>query len=134
MKIETTEERSAIEKLILSYSSAFNAAEISKAAALYTHDGILMPNNAPLAQGQEQLKATFDFLFKSFEINIQYIIDEILISGEYAHARTNSKVNTVIKASGEHISLENKELFVFRNHQGEWKISHYIFNNTKIIK
>lgn len=134
MKIETTEERSAIEKLIFSYSSAFNAAEISKTAALYTHDGILMPNNAPLAQGQEQLKATFDFLFRTFQINIQYVIDEILISGDYAYVRTNSTVNTVITASSEHISLENKELFVLRHHQGEWKISHYIFNNTKVIK
>ncbi|SEW38837.1 conserved hypothetical protein [Chitinophaga sp. YR573] len=132
--MQTTEEQIAIEKLILSYSDAFNATNIAKTVAIYTPDGVLMPNNGPLVQGTEQLTASFEFLLKTFQIQVRYIIDEIIVSGEYAFVRTNSNVDTHVKSSGEDISLKNKELFVLRKHLGEWKISHYIFNNTSAIK
>lgn len=131
--METTKEQSAIEKLIFSYSDAFNAKDLLKTVALYEQDGILMPNNSPLAQGTEQLTASFEFLFKNAQINIQYIIDEVMISGEYAFARTNSKVETII-GGADKILLDNKELFVLRNQNDEWKISRYIFNNTKTTR
>jgi ketosteroid isomerase-like protein len=132
--METNQEQSAIEKLIFSYSDAFNAADISNIVASFTPDGVNMPNNGPLAQGTEQLTKAFGFLLSMAQIHIQYRIDEILISGEYAYARTNSTVNTIVKASGDNILLENKELFVLRNENCGWKIYHYIFNNTKTIK
>ena len=132
--MKTTEEQSAIEKLIFSYRDAFNAEDITETVASFASDGINMPNNAPLAKGTEQLTAAFEALLKTFQINVQYFIDEVVISGEYAYARTNSKVKTIIKASGEQIFLENKELFLLRKHDREWKISHYIFNNSKIAR
>ncbi|PUZ24947.1 hypothetical protein DCC81_11560 [Chitinophaga parva] len=132
--METRQEQSAIEKLIFSFSDAFNATDISKTVASFTSDGVNMPNNGPAAKGTEQLTKAFEVLFNFADINIQYVIDEINISGEYAFARTNSKVTTLVKTSGDQIFLENKELFVLRNQRGEWKISHYIFNNTKTTK
>ena len=132
--MEKTQEQSAIEKLIFSFSDAFNAADISKIVASFTPGGINMPNNGPLAQGTEQLSKAFGFLLNMAQIHIQYLIDEIIVTGEYAYARTNSTVKTIVKASGENILLENKELFVLRNDNGEWKIAHYIFNNTKTTK
>ena len=129
--METNQERSAVEKLIFSFGDAFNAADIAKTVASFTPAGINMPNNGPLAQGTEQLTKAFGSLWSMAHIHIQYRVDEINITGEYAYARTNSTVKTVVKASGENILLENKELFVLRNDHGEWKISHYVFNNTK---
>jgi len=129
--MDTTIDRSAIEKLIFFYSEAFNAKDISQAVALYVQDGILMPADAPLAKGHEQIKGTFEFLLKTFNINVEFVIEEVIISGDYAFARTNSKVRTAVLANGETISLENKELFVLHKIAGQWKISHYIFNNTK---
>jgi ketosteroid isomerase-like protein len=132
--METQQERSAIEQSIFSFSDAFNATDIPKIVASFTPDGINMPNNAPAAQGVEQLTKAFGFLFSMAKINIGYTVDEIILNGDYAFARTNSKVDTVVKASGEQILLENKEVFLFRNQNGSWKISHYIFNNTKTGK
>jgi len=132
--MQPTEEQIAIEKLILSYSDAFNATDIAKTVAIYTPDGVLMPNNSPIVQGTEQLTASFEFLLKTFQITVRYAIDEITVSGEYAFVRTNSNVETHVKSSGENISLKNKEMFILRKHLGEWKISHYIFNNTSATK
>ncbi len=129
--MDTVIDRSVIEKLILFYSEAFNAKDISQTVALYAQDGILMPADAPLAKGHEQIKSTFEFLLKTFNINIEFVVDEVVISGDYAFARTNSKVRTTVLANGETVSLENKELFVLHKIGGQWKISHYIFNNTR---
>jgi uncharacterized protein (TIGR02246 family) len=132
--METNQERSAIEKLIFSYSNAFNAADISEIVSSFTSDGINMPNNGPSARGTEQLSKAFGFLLRMAQIHIQYLIDEINVTGDYAYVRTNSTVKTIVKASGDQILLENKELFLLRNNNGEWKITHYIFNNTKTTK
>lgn len=67
-KMNTTTEKSAIEKLINSYCDALNASDVSKVLALYTQDAVFMPNNAPSAVGQEQVKGlmnTFLALSKS---------------------------------------------------------------------
>jgi ketosteroid isomerase-like protein len=128
--MHATADKLSIEKLIFAYSDAFNAADISGTMAVYAADGVLMPQGAPAAIGAEQLKATFGFLFSKFRIRIDYVIDEIIIHGDYAYARTNSRVKTVVVASGDVIALDNKELFVVRKIDGQWKISHYIFNNT----
>ncbi|SDD99546.1 conserved hypothetical protein [Mucilaginibacter pineti] len=132
--MDTQSEQTAIEKLIFSFSDAFNAADISKTVASFTPDGINMPNTAPAAKGTEQLTTAFGLLFGSAQINIKYVIDEISVIGEHAFARTNSTVNTLIKATGDKLLLENKELFLLRKQDGEWKISHYIFNNTKTTR
>jgi ketosteroid isomerase-like protein len=130
--MNTTVEKSAIEKLIFSYQGAFNAEEILKTVACYEEDGILMPQGAPSAKGPEQLKATFGFLLKTFKINVEYVIDEVIVNGDYAYARTNSKVKTIVRASEKTIFEDNKELFVLHKLNDQWKISHYIFNNNKM--
>ncbi len=130
--MDTTAENLAIEKLLSDYGEALNASDVSKTVALFTRDGILMPNGAPLAKGQEQLKAAYEALYKAFQLNVEYVTDEVIVNGDYAYARTNSRGNTLIHATGETISVENKELFVLRKDNGQWKISHYIFNNNKM--
>lgn len=133
--METHQEQNlAIENLIFSFGAAFNAADVSKTVASFTYDGTNMTNNGPSAQGTENLTKAFAHLFSMAEINIKYDIDEVLANGETAFARTNSKVTTIFKSNGAQVFLENKELFILRRQNGEWKISHYIFNNTKITK
>jgi len=132
IQMNTTAEDSAIKKLLSTYGDALNASDVSKIVALYTQDGIIMPNGAPLSKGQEQLKATYEALYKAFKLNVEYLTDEVIVNGDYAYARTNSRGNTIIRANGETIPVENKELFVLQKDNGQWKISHYMFNNNKM--
>ena len=91
-----------------------------------------MPNGAPLSKGQEQLKSTYEGLYKTFKLNVEYHTDEVIVNDDYAYARTNSKGSTLIRATGENIPVDNKELFMLQKENGQWKISHYIFNNNKM--
>lgn len=129
--MEQSTEKSAIEKLLFSYRDALNASDINKVLPLYTNDGVFMPSNAPSAIGQEQIKGSYEFVFKTIQLNIEFYIDEIVVNGDYAFARTTSKGTTLIHANGQTVAEENRELFVLQKIKGQWKISRYMFNKMK---
>ena len=130
-KMEPTTEKTAIEKLLFSYRDALNVSDVNKVLPLYTADGVFMPSNAPSAIGQEQVKASYEFVFKTIQLKIEFFIDEIVINGDYAFARTTSKGTTLIHANGQTVPEENRELFVLQKISGQWKISRYMFNKMK---
>jgi len=130
-KMETPSEKAAIEKLLFSYRDALNASDVNKVLALYTNDGIFMPSSAPTAIGKEQLKNSYEYVFKNIKLNIEFFVDEIQVNGNEAFVRTISKGTTLIHANGETVSEENRELFVLEKENGEWKISRYMFNKMK---
>src|SRR6266513_5562656 len=103
-----TKEQSAIEQLLISYRDALNASDPSKVLPLYTKDGVFMPTNAPTAKGQEQLKGSYEFVFKTMKIHIEFFIEEIVVSGGYAYAVIHSKGNALINANVQTISEENR--------------------------
>ena len=129
--MEQTTEKTAIEKLLFSYRDALNTSEVNKVLPLYTNDGVFMPSNAPSAIGQEQVKAAYDFVFSQIQLNIEFYIDEIVVNGDYAFARTTSKGTTLIHANKQTVAEENRELFVLQKTKGQWKISRYMFNKMK---
>ncbi|MDX2190895.1 MAG: SgcJ/EcaC family oxidoreductase [Bacteroidota bacterium] len=129
--MEQSNEKSAIEKLLFSYRNALNASDVNKVLPLYTKDGVFMPSNAPSAIGQEQIKGSYEFVFKTIQLNIEFFIDEIVVNGDYAFARTTSKGTTLIHANGQTVPEENRELFVLQKTNGQWKISRYMFNKMK---
>jgi len=128
---KSAKEKSAIEKLILSFPESLKEADISKVLLLFTSDAIVMGNNAPTVKGSEQIKGLFENVFKKMTIDVTYTIDEIVINGDYAYVRTNSKGNNVVKANGENMPVNNRELFLLHKDTGEWKITHYMGNSNK---
>ena len=129
--METTPEKSAIEKLIFSYQDALNASDVSNVIELYTKNGVLMPNTAPTADGVGQIKGTYQYVFDNFSYTLQFSIIEIEVSGNYAFARSTSKGSVTIKASGQTVPDENKELFVLEKKDSKWKIARYMYNKSK---
>ena len=126
-----SKEKLAIEKLLFSYRDALNSSDVNKVLPLYTNDGVFMPSNAPSAIGQEQVKVSYEFVFSQIRLNIEFYVDEIVVNGDYAFARTTSKGKTLIRANGETVPEENRELFVLQKTNGQWKISRYMFNKMK---
>ncbi|MEZ4903908.1 MAG: SgcJ/EcaC family oxidoreductase [Spirosomataceae bacterium] len=129
--MEQTTEKVAIEKLLFSYRDALNTSDVSNVLPLYTNDGVFMPSNAPSAIGQEQVKASYEYVFKTIQLNIEFFIDEIVVNGDYAFARTTSKGTTLIHENGQTVPEENRELFVLQKTGGQWKIARYMFNKMK---
>ncbi len=116
-----TTEKQSIEKMLFSYRDALNASDVSQVLPLYTQDGVFMPSNGPSAIGKEQIKGSYEFVFKTIQLHIEFFIDEIIVNGDYAFARTTSKGTTLIHANGQTVPEENRELFVLQKENGEWK-------------
>ncbi|MNR53085.1 hypothetical protein D3C85_1730340 [compost metagenome] len=71
-------------------------------------------------------------MFKNLQLNIKFQIDEIVVLNEgNAFARTVSRGTQLIHATGIKGEEENRELFVLRKEDGEWKIARYIFNKMQ---
>ena len=120
-----------IEAVLITYKEALNSSDAEKAASLYTKDGIFMPLGAPSAIGSEKIKGAYEFVFSNIQLNIEFYIEEIAVENKFAFAVTSSKGSTLIHATKETIAEENRELFIFENDKGVWKIARYIFNKTK---
>jgi len=124
-------EKQEIKNLLFVYRDALNASDVSKVIPLYTEDGIFMPSGAPTSIGTEQVKGAYEFVFSNIKLSIEFYIDEIIVNGEYAFARTISKGTTLIRATEETVPEENRELFVLKKENGSWKIDRYMFNKMK---
>lgn len=124
-------QKADIEKLIYAYRDALNASDVNRVVALYTPDGVLLPNAAPTAVGMDQVKGTYQYVFDNFKYNLDFTIGEIVINGNTAFVRSTSKGSFVSKASGATVPDENRELFVFEKVKGQWKIARYMYNKTR---
>jgi uncharacterized protein (TIGR02246 family) len=123
--------KAAIEKVITAYRDALKEANAGKVVALYPKDAVLMPPGAPTALGQEQVKATYEYVFKAIKLDINFTIDDISVNGNNAVVRSTSKGTALVNANGQSAPEENRELFVFQKVGGQWKIARYMYNKTK---
>ena len=123
--------KSEIENLIQDYQKALNASDVNSVVSLYTQDAVLIPNAAPTADGLEQIKQTYEYVFDNFSFNLDFDMLEIEVIGKKAYARSTSKGNLTIKANGETVPDENRELFIFEKQNGNWKIARYMYNKSK---
>lgn len=124
-------EKGKIEHLLKEYQKSLNKADAKFVQSLYLNDGIFMPSGAPSAVGAEEILKSYEYLFSQVKLNIEFFIDEILVEEDFAYATTGSQGTAIIQATGNKVTEENRELFVFEKVEGEWKIARYMFNKTK---
>ena len=124
------EDQTQIAALLDRYETALNASDVDAVLELYAPDGVFMPSSAPTAEGADQVRASYEFVFSTIQLAIGFSIDEIEVHGDLAFARTGSTGTVRILADGTSAPEENRELFIFEKQRGEWKIARYMFNKT----
>ena len=122
------EERVVIETMLTNYEKALNASDVEAVLKLYAEDGVFMPSGAPTATGAVELRGAYEHVFATIKLDIRFTIDEVVVDGDFAFARTVSRGKVTILADEVTAPEENRELFVFRKREGEWRIARYIFN------
>jgi len=125
------QEKQKIETLLSEYQKSLNTSDAKLAQSLYTKDGIFMPTEAPSGIGSEGILKSYEYVFSQIQLNIEFFIEEIQVEGDMAFAVTSSKGTTLIRATGDTVPEENRELFVFEKVDSEWKIARYMFNKTE---
>ena len=129
--MNTSNDQAAIKSLLFAYRDALNASSVDQVIPLYTADGVFMPTGFPTAVGTEQVRGAYTGVFSMIKLNIEFFIDGIVVDGDHAFARTTSRGSTLIHATGQQVPEENRELFVLRRANGEWRIAQYMFNKMK---
>jgi uncharacterized protein (TIGR02246 family) len=124
-------EQKKIEQLLAKYEQALNQSSTEAVLPLYTKDGVFLPAEAPTAEGTAQIKASYDHVFSTIKPEIKFDIEEVVVSGDYAFAKTLSRGKATVLESNITQPEENRELFIFRKDAGEWKIARYMFNKSK---
>lgn len=124
-------DKSEIEKLIQNYQEVLNSSDVNAIIALYTENAVLLPNAAPTADGLNQVKQTYEYVFENFTYTLKFTVLEIETIGNTAYVRSNSSGNVHIKASGETVTDQNRELFILKKQNDTWKIARYMYNKGK---
>lgn len=116
-----------IKDLIETYAAALKANDLERILALYGSQPVFMPQHAPALVGRDAVRAGYQQVFATIELDIRFEVHEIEEAGDWAWARTSSAGRTRILAAGVDVTEGNNELFVFRREGGEWRIHRYLF-------
>lgn len=119
-----------IRALLAQYEQMLNASDADSIASLYASDGIFMPQGFPTAAGRPAVLASYRAIFSNITLSIGFAIDEVKVSGGLATALTRSSGSVRVNATGESGPESNRELFVFAQEDGAWRIARYMFNKA----
>ena len=118
-------EKSTVEQLISAYAEAVNNGNRQAISALYTQDGLLIPEGfKPVPQGKSN-----DKYFANTGVQIGFTVNEVIVEGNYAFVEAQANTNLTDLKNNQELKRKTRDLFILRNTDGDWKIFRYIFNS-----
>ena len=124
------EEKQKLIAVLDQYKKSTNTADAKLAASLYTEDAIMIPAGFPTNVGNEAIFNFYSNVFSLLQLTLEFEIDQenILIESDVAYATTSSIGTRLMRETGETFPEINRELWIFRKIDSEWKIARYMFN------
>ena len=124
-----TADQEAIISVLRVYASALKAADPDAVVALFTEDGVLLPQETPTAVGAEAVKRAYAGLIQVIHLDITFHVAEVVVlTPDWAFARSTSTGIMTIIATGATLPEANQELFIFKKDGETWKIARYAFS------
>jgi ketosteroid isomerase-like protein len=116
----------------------FNAArsgDLGPLVGLFANDAIIMPPNDTTVYGPEEIRWWWEDYFKFFTISsVVQTERELTVEGNQAFERSSFCVTIIPRAGGPTIHDDIRSLAVWKQEaDGNWKISHQIWNSTKPV-
>jgi uncharacterized protein (TIGR02246 family) len=120
----------AARQLLAHYAEALNSSNTTLLPALYTADGVFMPDgitplpaSALLGKGQS--------FFAKMRFHISYEVKTVAVDGEYAFVQATARTATTELATGQEATRTSQDFFVLQQQDQVWKIFCYIFNSVR---
>jgi uncharacterized protein (TIGR02246 family) len=125
--------REGIDKTRTEYVAAWNAANASKIAQLYTEDALVLYPDHPAVIGRSAIGDYFKEFFTDFPQNeFQLTSAEIEIAGPWAFDRGAYRWKGVPRAGGKPVEDSGKYLVILqRQESGEWKVARDMDNSDR---
>lgn len=125
------DDKASIEKTLENYFDSLRKSDVKACVGLYTSDGVFVPAGDQTSTGREQLVIAYENIFKAIQLNVSKKVLEVIIKDDFSFVRTQSSGTVLVHATGASIPAENREFFVLRKEQDDWKIARYMFNQPK---
>ena len=117
-----------IKQLLQTYQRGLNDADLDLVRSVYANDADVIGQPFPTATGIQEIIALYaDFLSK-LDFNVQFESLEMELSNDLGFIRTRSHGTIVPKGQKPTGSEGNREIFIVKRIQGDWKFYRYIFN------
>jgi uncharacterized protein (TIGR02246 family) len=117
----------AVRKVIDAYGDRLRASDVHAVVDLYTDTAAVMQPDQETIVGKQQLAAAYDGVFANMTLDFTFQLEEVLMDGEIATARTTGTGTMTVRATGEAVPARFRELFVLRRLGDQWKIAQYMF-------
>jgi uncharacterized protein (TIGR02246 family) len=117
-----------IRQLVQTYQRGLNDADLDLVRCVYADVAVVIGQPFPTATGIQEIIALYaDFLSK-LDFNVQFEVLEMELSDDLGFIRTRSHGTIVPKGQKPTGSEGNREIFIVKRIQGDWKFYRYIFN------
>lgn len=131
-KIVSSSDTEAIIAVLHAYGDALKNRNVEDAVALYTADGVIMPPHFSASAGTDALRDSYKRIFSTVQLAASFQIEEVvLMSPEWAFARTTAEGTKTILETQVSENLANQELFILRKEDGAWRIARYAFSSMQ---
>ena len=117
-----------IQNLMQTYQRSLNEADVDLVRVVYADDAIFIGQPFPTATGIEEIVALYADVFSKLDFDVRFDVQEIKLTGDLGFVRTRSHGTIVPKGQNPEGSEGNREIFVVKKIDGEWKFYRYIFN------
>ena len=117
-----------IQNLLMTYQRGLNEGDVDLVRSVYADDAVFIGQPFPTATGQEEIVTLYADVFSKLDFNVKFDIQDIELSGDLGFVRTRSHGTIVPKGQNPEGSGGNREVFVVKKIDGEWKFYRYIFN------
>lgn len=118
----------AIKNLLKTYQCGLNEANLDLVRSVYTNDAVVIGQPFPTTTGIEKIIALYSDFLSKLDFNVQFEWLEMELGNDLGFVRTRSRGTIVPKGRKPGGSEGNRELFIVKRVQGEWKFYRYIFN------
>jgi uncharacterized protein (TIGR02246 family) len=117
-----------ISQVVEELRTAFNAKNSTKAAALYSTTGVVMPPNRALMRGRKFVEQYYADRFGEGASDLEIKAVDISGQGTLAYASGDYRLNLTPK-EGQPRRDRGKFLWVFQKQNGQWLIEYVIFSS-----
>ncbi len=117
-----------IQNLLMTYQRGLNEGDVDLVRSVYADDAVFIGQPFPTATGQEEIVTLYADVFSKLDFNVKFDIQDIELSGDLGFVRTRSHGTIVPKGQEPEAGEGNREVFVLKKIDGEWKFYRYIFN------
>jgi uncharacterized protein (TIGR02246 family) len=121
----------AIRGVRAEYVAAANAGDAARIAALWTADGIDMPNHAAAAVGRDAIQKAHAARMAAMKVELALNGEETRVRGNRAFDRGTFTIRLTPTGGGPTVTDEGKYLVLLtKQTDGTWKLSHGISNSN----